>query len=81
MSEAKDLGIAIPRDISVVGYDNSYLARMGYGLTTFDNNYVKTGRLAVQRLISRINGPGASRTVTLLEPSLASRSTVSVLGT
>jgi len=48
MSEAKDLGIAIPEDLSVVGYDNSYLARMGYiGLTTIDNNYIEMGRLAV----------------------------------
>jgi len=81
MSEAKDLGIAIPEDLSVVGYDNSYLARMGYiGLTTIDNNYIEMGRLAVQRLVARIDPPSAPRTVTLLDPSLASRSTVASPG-
>jgi DNA-binding LacI/PurR family transcriptional regulator len=80
MSEARQMGLAIPDDISVVGYDNSYLARLGYiGLTTIDNNYVEMGRLAVLRLIERIDAPNASRTITLLDPSLASRSTVSRL--
>ena len=45
MSAAQQMGLAIPDDISVVGYDNSYLARLGYiGLTTIDNNYVEMGR-------------------------------------
>ena len=60
MSEAQQMGLAIPDDISVVGYDNSYLARLGYiGLTTIDNNYVEMGRLAVLRLVERINAPNA----------------------
>ena len=76
MSEAQQMGLAIPDDISVVGYDNSYLARLGYiGLTTIDNNYVEMGRLAVLRLVERINAPNAPRTITLLDPSLALRST------
>lgn len=76
MSEARDAGLSIPDDVSVVGYDNSYLAQLGYiGLTTVDNNYVEMGRLAVQRLITRIETPAAPRTVTLLDPSLALRST------
>ena len=80
MSEAQQMGLAIPDDISFVGYDNSYLARIGYiGLTTIDNNYVEMGRLAVLRLVERINASTAPRTVTLLDPSLASRSTVSRL--
>ena len=63
MSEARHMGLAIPDDISVVGYDNSYLARLGYiGLTTIDNNYVEMGRLAVLRLIERIDAPNAPRT-------------------
>ena len=76
MSEAQQMGLAIPDDISVVGYDNSYLARLGYiGLTTIDNNYVEMGRLAVLRLVERINAPNAPRTIALLDPSLALRST------
>ena len=77
MSEARSMGISVPDDLSVVGYDNSYLAQLGYiGLTTIDNNYTEMGRLAVGRLVQRIEEPGAPRTVTLLDPSLAVRSTV-----
>ncbi|MGP4056094.1 substrate-binding domain-containing protein [Mycobacterium sp. 4D054] len=77
MSEAREIGLAVPDDLSVVGYDNSYLAQLGYiGLTTVDNNYTEMGRLAVSRLIRRIETPTAPRTVTLLDPAMASRTTV-----
>ncbi len=78
MSEAQELGLAVPRDLSVLGYDNSYLARIGYiGLTTVNNNYEEMGRIAVERLLQRIQSPWAPRTITLLDPSIASRSTIS----
>ncbi|WP_020169806.1 LacI family DNA-binding transcriptional regulator [Gordonia polyisoprenivorans] len=76
MSLAQSLGLAIPDDVSIVGYDNSYLARIGYiGLTTLDNNYTDLGKLAVQRLVSRIDAPDSARTVTLLDPTLVRRRT------
>ncbi|MDH6292832.1 LacI family DNA-binding transcriptional regulator [Rhodococcus opacus] len=76
MSHAESLGLTVPRDLSVVGYDNSYLARTGYiGLTSVDNNYIEMGRLAVQRLIARIDAPDAPRTVSLLDPTLRTRKT------
>ncbi len=76
MSLAQTLGLETPADVSVVGYDNSYLARIGYiGLTTLDNNYTDMGKLAVQRLIARIAEPDAARTVTLLDPTLQPRKT------
>lgn len=82
MSEARELGLSIPGDLSVIGYDNSYLAQLGYiGLTTVDNNYTEMGRLAVGRLLQRIETRDAPRTVTLLDPSIASRTTVSTVGT
>nr|WP_280781121.1 substrate-binding domain-containing protein [Rhodococcus opacus] len=57
MSHAESTELTVPADLSVVGYDNSYLARTGYiGLTSVDNNYVEMGRLAVQRLIAH-RGP------------------------
>jgi DNA-binding LacI/PurR family transcriptional regulator len=71
MSHAQSLGLSVPADLSVVGYDNSYLARTGYiGLTTIDNNYVEMGRLAARQLVRRIGAPDAPRIVTLLDPSL-----------
>ncbi|HEY5857498.1 MAG TPA: LacI family DNA-binding transcriptional regulator [Aldersonia sp.] len=76
MSHAQSLGLSIPGDLSVVGYDNSYLARTGYiGLTSIDNSYTEMGRLAVQRLVERIAEPQAPRTVTLLDPTLRVRKT------
>ncbi|MEE3852935.1 LacI family DNA-binding transcriptional regulator [Gordonia sp. LSe1-13] len=76
MSHAKQLGLDVPHDLSVVGYDNSYLARLGYiGLTTLDNNYADMGRLAVQRLLARIADPQSARTVSLLDPELKVGST------
>ncbi|MGV9709040.1 LacI family DNA-binding transcriptional regulator [Gordonia sp. NPDC003424] len=80
MSFAETLGLRTPDDLSVVGYDNSYLARLGYiGLTTIDNNYTDMGKLAVQRLVARIADPDSSRTVTLLDPVLRVGKTSSAL--
>ncbi|MBV6756998.1 LacI family DNA-binding transcriptional regulator [Rhodococcus opacus] len=76
MSHAVELGLSVPADLSVVGYDNSYLARTGYiGLTSVDNNYVEMGKLAVQKLVARIEEPDAARTVSLLDPTLLPRRT------
>jgi DNA-binding LacI/PurR family transcriptional regulator len=76
MSHAQTLGLSVPDDLSVVGYDNSYLARTGYiGLTTVDNNYVDMGRMAARQLERRIDNPGAPRSVTLLDPRLRIRRT------
>lgn len=76
MSEAQAAGLTVPDDLSVVGYDNSNLARTGFiGLTTVDNNYLDMGKLAVARLAERIAAPKAPRTVTLLDPILRVRKT------
>jgi DNA-binding LacI/PurR family transcriptional regulator len=71
MSHAVSRGMSVPGDLSVVGYDNSYLARIGYiGLTTVDNNYADVGRLAAHQLVRRIENPRAPRSVTLLDPRM-----------
>ena len=76
MSHAQSIGLSVPLDLSVVGYDNSYLARTGYiGLTTVDNNYAEMGRLAAHQLVRRIDTPDAPRGVTLLDPILRTRRT------
>ena len=76
MSHAQSIGLSVPEDLSVVGYDNSYLARTGYiGLTTVDNNYVDMGRLAAHQMVRRIDTPDAPRGVTLLDPILRTRRT------
>jgi DNA-binding LacI/PurR family transcriptional regulator len=76
MSHAQSSGLSIPGDLSVVGYDNSFLARTDYiGLTTVDNNYAEMGRTAARQLAHRIESPDAARSVTLLDPKLSIRST------
>jgi DNA-binding LacI/PurR family transcriptional regulator len=76
MSHAQSLGVAVPDDLSVVGYDNSYLARTGFiGLTSVDNNYAEMGRLAARQLARRIENPAAAPSVTLLDPILRPRRT------
>jgi DNA-binding LacI/PurR family transcriptional regulator len=76
MSHAQSIGLSVPLDLSVVGYDNSYLARTGYiGLTTVDNNYAEMGRLAAHQMVRRIDTPDAPRGVTLLDPILRTRRT------
>jgi len=76
MSLALEHGLSIPDDLSIVGYDNSALARTGYiGLTSVDTSYADMGRLAARQLERRIESPGAPRTVTLLDPVLRTRRT------
>jgi DNA-binding LacI/PurR family transcriptional regulator len=76
MSHAQSLGLSVPGDLSVVGYDNSFLARTDYiGLTSVDNNYAEMGRIAARQLTHRIDTPGATRTMTLLTPNLLVRRT------
>jgi DNA-binding LacI/PurR family transcriptional regulator len=76
MSRAQSLGMSIPGDLSVVGYDNSFLARTAYiGLSTVDNNYAEMGRIAARQLARRIEAPDAARSVTLLDPTLVIRRT------
>nr|WP_296766912.1 LacI family DNA-binding transcriptional regulator [Rhodococcus sp. (in: high G+C Gram-positive bacteria)] len=76
MSTARAHGLTVPNDLSVVGYDNTRLARTDYiSLTTVDNSYSEMGALAVERLLARIREPRAARTVTLLDPHLRIRNT------
>ncbi len=81
MSCARERGLAVPDDLSVIGYDNTSFARLGYiGLTTVDNNYAQLGKLAVERLVTRIAEPNVPRTVTLLDPTVIARRTTAAPG-
>ena len=61
MELLRDFGLAAPQDISVVGFDNLPIARMAHPpLTTIHNHPEQLGRLAVQRLIERLDGDSTS---------------------
>jgi len=54
---AKFLGLKVPQDISVVGYDNTMLAELvDPPLTTISQQMKKMGYLAAEMLIKRIRG-------------------------
>lgn len=53
------LGMTIPDDIAVTGFDDSsFAALLGGGLTTIHVSYVEMGRSAAELLIAQINDPG-----------------------
>lgn len=67
-------GISVPNQISVVGYDNTMVAAMQHiSLTSIDQPATRMGRIAVARLISRIEGLDGSARTEIIEPTLVVR--------
>lgn len=68
-------GVAVPEEISIVGYDNISLADFAHmSLTTVDQPRLEIGRVALELLLDRIGGVQA-RTTRRIEPTLVVRST------
>jgi LacI family transcriptional regulator len=69
---AEELGVRIPEDLSVVGFDN--IAEAKYmGLTTIDQSLDEMGYIAVQMLIKLINHEALEETVYIAKSSLVVR--------
>ncbi|MET0964867.1 MAG: LacI family DNA-binding transcriptional regulator [Nakamurella sp.] len=80
MSAAQELGLRVPNDISLVGYDNTSLAQIRHlWLTSVDNASVEVGQLAARALLRRITDPTAAATEQLLRPSLKIRGSTAPL--
>ncbi|MGS0684729.1 LacI family DNA-binding transcriptional regulator [Nakamurella sp. GG22] len=74
MSAAQQLGLRIPDDLSVVGYDNTSLAQIRHvWLTSVDNASIEVGRQAAEALLRRIVDPTTPATLQLIEPGLRVR--------
>jgi DNA-binding LacI/PurR family transcriptional regulator len=74
LSAAAALGVRVPGELSLVGFDNSHLARLRtLWLTSVDGAAYAMGRQAAGMLLARIAHPDAPREVTLVPPRLEVR--------
>ncbi|MFB9392339.1 LacI family DNA-binding transcriptional regulator [Streptomyces coeruleoprunus] len=81
LSAAEGLGLRVPQDLSVVGYDNTSLARLRHlWLTTVDNASHDVGRRAAQCLLDRFTEPDLPGRVHLAAPALEVRGTTAAPG-
>ncbi|MDR9451950.1 MAG: substrate-binding domain-containing protein, partial [Acidimicrobiia bacterium] len=67
---------AVPEDVSLIGYDNAWLAGLQHiSLTTIDQPRHQLGTTAVDLLIERLDGGRGEARHLVLSPSLVVRST------
>lgn len=76
MAAIRERGWSVPADISVIGYDNSPLARSRYlDITSIEDRSDVVGAAAGRALLARFDDPAITPRRTLIEPSLVVRST------
>lgn len=64
LSAADDAGLKVPDDVSLVGYDNTYLARIRHlSLTSVDNGNLAVGVQAGKFLLERLAAPDLPKRV------------------
>jgi DNA-binding LacI/PurR family transcriptional regulator len=74
LAAAGELGLRVPRDLSLMGYDDTSLARLRHvSLTTVDNVSAAVGGEAACTLLRRMSEPDAAATTTLLPPRVVVR--------
>ncbi|HMM26764.1 MAG: GntR family transcriptional regulator [Chloroflexota bacterium] len=75
-------GLSVPRDLSIVGFDNLALAEhIDPPLTTVAQDPMSIGREAARRLLALIQGEPAQDILTLLPTHLVTRESTAPIGT
>jgi DNA-binding LacI/PurR family transcriptional regulator len=76
IDQLDEAGLSVPGDISIVGYDNIFLAALRrLALTTINQPRGDMGRLAVRSLVERIDGARSAPVRYRLAPELVVRDT------
>jgi LacI family transcriptional regulator len=71
---AGDLGLNVPADLSLVGFDGIHMSKyLMPRLTTVAKDSIKVGREAVKQLLARINQPDLPRQIISIPPGLVTR--------
>lgn len=78
LSVAKDQGLRVPEDLSVIGFDNTSMSRIAaIDLTTIDQCGVEIASRAVSLFLERLDGRTEPKRV-VVEPNLVRRSTTAM---
>ncbi|MNI69184.1 Arabinose metabolism transcriptional repressor [compost metagenome] len=77
----RQLGISVPDDLSIIGQDNSYIAKnANIRLTTLTHPQEQMGRDAAEWVIKKLQGKKDLRSSTYYQPVLVEGETVRELG-
>lgn len=77
----KDLGKRVPADLSVIGYDDTYISANTHpALTTMHVDTLAMGRAAVRLLAQRVDNPESARMTLTIHTWMVERESVSSAG-
>lgn len=80
INAANKLGLSVPQDISIIGYDDVYISNfMVPPLTTIHQPKYRLGKTAVDTLLQRIENRVQEPDIVQLEPTLVIRDSVKVI--